>query len=264
MIPYIAQYCPLNKDKNIYLTLNVILKKIKRCILTADRPQECLPHSLEDNKIWVFQHCTNNPRTNLQTYSYVLTVPFVCDLYAQKSKCKTTIFPSEAGKRSYFSGATQHFCSCHCCRLFCGFRGEAGGERWVGGEWLMSGCRRRVNTHTIAILSGRWETRVHPHRHTHACACAHTHTHTWSMQTHTYLDAHYTQTVFEGRFNHGDTHLKAVVAAWPWLWPSLDARRDEQSEHWHTSRRHVNSNQRCLSVNASRSLQTDATATLPL
>ncbi len=98
----------------------------------------------------------------------------------------------------------------------------------------MSGWRRGAEVNTIAIQSGRRETRVHPHTHTHV----HAHTHTLelgSMQTHTssrtHEDAHYTRTVFEGRFNHGDTHLEAVVAAWRWLWPSLDARRDEQSEH---------------------------------
>ena len=104
-------------------------------------------------------------------------------------------------------------------------------------------------------------TPTHTHRYTHthlnSRACKHTRQLTRRCTLHT-------QTAFEGRFNHGDTHLGAVVAAWRWLWPSLDARRDEQSEHWHTSRRHVNSNQRCLSVNAPRSRQTDAGAALPL
>lgn len=97
---------------------------------------------------------------------------------------------------------------------------------------------------------------VRAHTHLNLGACKHT-----SSRSH--ADAHYTQTVFEGRCNHGDTHLRAVVAAWRWLRLSLNARRDEQSEHWHTSRRHVNSNQRYLSVKARRSRQTDATATLP-
>lgn len=151
----------------------------------------------------------------------------------------------------------QHLCSCHCRRLFCfesRFTGEAGAQRWVGEEWLMSGWRRESEVNTIAIQSGHWGTRVHPHMHSHV----HTHTHTHIHQV------ALIQPVFEGRFNHGDTHLGAVVAAWRWLQPSLGARWDEQSEYWHTSRRHVNSNQRCLSVNAPRSQKTDAAATQPL
>lgn len=48
----------------------------------------------------------------------------------------------------------------------------------------------------------------------------------------THANAHYTQPAPEGRFNHGDTHLRAVAAAWRRrrLQPSLDVRRDEQSE----------------------------------
>lgn len=99
-------------------------------------------------------------------------------------------------------------------------------------------------------------TPTYAHAHLNLGACKHTR-HVALTQMHT---TH--KSVFEGRFNHGDTHLRA--AAWRWRWPSLDARRDEQSEHWHTSRRHVNSNLRCLSVNALRSQRTDATATLPL
>lgn len=45
---------------------------------------------------------------------------------------------------------------------------------------------------------------------------------------------------------------------------SLGAQWDEQSEHWHTSRRHVNSNQHSLSINTLLSQMADATATRPL
>lgn len=69
--------------------------------------------------------------------------------------------------------------------------------------------------------------------------------------------------LFEGRFNHADTRLGATVVA-AWQWPSPDAHRDEQSQHWHTSRLHVNSNQWSLSVKAPGSKRTDAAATMPL
>lgn len=172
---------------------------------------------------------------------------FICDSMIKKANAKKKIVPSEAGKRSYFRCATQHLCSCRCRYLFCvecRFRGRAGGERWVGVEWLMSGWRRGALLQYS--LDGErpvyTHTRTPTYTHLNLGACKHT-----SSRTH--ADAHYTQTVFEGRCNHGDTHLRAVVATWRWLRPCLDAQRDEQSQHWHTSRRHVNSNHQCLSVN---------------
>ncbi len=92
---------------------------------------------------------------------------------------------------------------------------------WCGvtDEWVEERGRGKHYCNTVwMVRNQRSPTHAHPPTH------AHTHTHTLEleiMQTHTshrtHADAHYTQAVFEGRFNHGDTHLRAVVAAWRWL-----------------------------------------------
>lgn len=125
----------------------------------------------------------------------------------------------------------------------------------------MSGWRRGAEANTIATQSGRWKTRAHPHKHTyvHTLELGSMRT---RMSRRAHADALHAQTLFEGRFNHGDTNLR--VAAWRWRWPSLSARRDEQSEHWHASRRHVNSNQRRLSVSVLCLQRPDAATALSL
>lgn len=93
---------------------------------------------------------------------------------------------------------------------------------WCGvtDEWVEERDRGKHYCNTVWLVRDPCTpTHAHPHTHTLELGSMQTHT-----SSHTQADAHYTQTVFEGRFNHGDTHLGAVVAAWRWLWPSLGAQ----------------------------------------
>lgn len=115
---------------------------------------------------------------------------YVICMSKEKANAKP-VFPSRAGKRSYFSGATQHFCSCHCCRLFCvkcRFR-ERREERdelvwsdwWVGGG---EGQRQTLLQHSLDA-----ERPVHTHTSTptyaylNSGACGHAR-HVALMQMH--------------------------------------------------------------------------------
>lgn len=82
----------------------------------------------------------------------------------------------------------------------------------------MSGWRRGAEVNT--------ESCAHPHERTYVRSRA---LEPGSMRTHTrHVALTQLHAVFERRFNHGDTHLGAAAR---WRWPSLGARRDEQSEH---------------------------------
>lgn len=151
-----------------------------------------------------------------------------------KKKANTIpqIFPSEAGKGHILAVPpnTSAAVTAGVCFAWSVGSEERCGRRemsWCGvtDEWVEERGRGKHYCNTVwTVRDPCTPTHVHSPTHIHAHlnlgACKHTH-----------ADAHYTQTVFEGRFNHGDTHLRAVLAAWRWLWPSLDARRDEQSEH---------------------------------
>lgn len=66
---------------------------------------------------------------------------------------------------------------------------------WCGvtDEWVED----RAEVNTTAIQSGQRETCVHPHTRTRTREHANTHV----------MSRPLTQAVFEGGFNHGDTHL---------------------------------------------------------
>lgn len=145
----------------------------------TDWSQECLcetPQNFDCKRQFKEETC----ELSAFSFFYVICMLKWKQMQKKKKKRKLSSFSPQKQERDLIlTMQAQHLCSCHCRRLFCfesRFTGEAGAQRWVGEEWLMSGWRRESEVNTIAIQSGHWGTRVHPHMHSHV----HTHTHTYT------------------------------------------------------------------------------------